>query len=61
MCSSENMSACDKTSTTLVLPFVWIEELAKGNHPGLLLDVNVKVITLDVWMGFEGLTTICLR
>jgi hypothetical protein len=41
-----------------VFPLVRGQVLAERNHPGLLLDVNVEVVALDVGVGAMGLATI---
>ena len=56
--SSENVNAGDEAASALVLPLVGRQVLAQRDHPGLLLDVNVKVVTLDVGVSLMGLATI---
>jgi hypothetical protein len=52
------MDAGDEAASALMFPLVGRQVLAQRDHPGLLLDVDVKVITFDVGMSLMGLTTI---
>ena len=52
------MNAGDEAASALVLPLVGRQVLAQRDHPGLLLDVDVKVVTLDVGVSLMGLATI---
>ena len=48
----------NEAATALVLPFVKGRVMTQGHHPGLLLDVHVEVVTLDVWMSPEWFTAV---